>query len=201
MVKKFLNLYECYGLVGIFYLCVCTFYTKLNFRQARLIRLPFDIRNRRYIKIGKNLTTGRNCRLETYNKDKTSLILGNDCELNDNVHIACAESIVIMDNVLIASRVFITDLNHGCYDSSHSSDAKSIVSKRALDTSPVVIGDNCWLGEGVVITKGVILGENCIVAANSVVTKSFPKNCIVGGVPAKLIKFYDEEKKQWLKIH
>lgn len=201
MVKKFLNLYECYGLIGIFYLCACTFYTKLNFRQARLVRLPFDIRNRRYIKIGKNLTTGRNCRLETYNKDKTSLILGNDCELNDNVHIACAESIEIMDNVLIASRVFITDLNHGCYNASQSSDAESIVSKRPLDTSPVVIGNNCWLGEGVVITKGVFLGENCIVAANSVVTKSFPKNSIVGGVPAKLIKIYDEEKKQWLKVH
>ncbi|MYM60717.1 acetyltransferase [Vibrio sp. OCN044] len=196
-MKKFSSLYECYGFIGVFYLFICIIYTKLSFRQARLIRLPFDIRNRSYIKIGKNLTTGRNCRLETYNKNKVGLILGDNCELNDNVHIACAESIVIMDNVLIASRVFITDLNHGCYSNSSPSLPESIVSKRPLDSSKVVIGDNCWLGEGVVITKGVQLGKNCIVAANSVVTKSFPKNSIVGGVPAKVIKFYDEDSQEW----
>nr|PMF58931.1 hypothetical protein BCV09_21845 [Vibrio cyclitrophicus]PMH17190.1 hypothetical protein BCU73_07625 [Vibrio cyclitrophicus] len=200
-MKNFLKFYECYGFFGCCYLSICVIYTKLFFKSARLIRLPFDIRNRKYVRIGEYFTAGRNCRLETYNKNQVSLILGSNCELNDNVHIACAESIQIMDNVLIASRVFITDLNHGHYSASHSSDAKSVVSKRPLDTSPVVIGSNCWLGEGVVINKGVVLGENCIVAANSVVTKSFPKNCIVGGVPAKLIKFYDEDRKQWLKAH
>lgn len=53
---------------------------------------------------------------------------------------------------------------------------------------PITIGDNVWLGGGVVITPGVTLGDNVVVAAGSVVTKSFPDNCVIGGNPAKIIK-------------
>lgn len=51
-----------------------------------------------------------------------------------------------------------------------------------------VLGNNCWLGYGVVILDGVTVGDNVIVAAGSVVTKDVPSNCIVGGVPARLIR-------------
>lgn len=54
---------------------------------------------------------------------------------------------------------------------------------------PVKIGDNCWLGAGCVILPGVVLGEHTVVAAGAVVTRSFPDgNCIVAGVPAKIVK-------------
>ncbi|MCV5296683.1 acyltransferase, partial [Escherichia coli] len=49
-------------------------------------------------------------------------------------------------------------------------------------------GENCWLGDNVKILSGVVLGSNVVVGANSVVTRSFPANCIIGGIPAKLIK-------------
>ncbi len=52
----------------------------------------------------------------------------------------------------------------------------------------VKIGKNCWLGSSVTILKGVELGDNVTVGANSVVTKSFPSNCVIAGVPAKIIK-------------
>ncbi|MEN9331187.1 MAG: hypothetical protein RLZZ94_277 [Bacteroidota bacterium] len=52
----------------------------------------------------------------------------------------------------------------------------------------IKIGQNCWLGNGVVITAGVELGDNVVVGANAVVTKSFPSNVIIAGVPAKVIK-------------
>lgn len=52
----------------------------------------------------------------------------------------------------------------------------------------IKIGDRVWIGDKVTILPGVRLGSGCVVAANSVVTKSFPENCIIGGVPAKLIK-------------
>jgi len=55
-------------------------------------------------------------------------------------------------------------------------------------SSPIEIGDNCWLGVNCVILPGVSLGANTIVAAGAVVTKSFPKgDVVIAGVPAKEI--------------
>lgn len=59
---------------------------------------------------------------------------------------------------------------------------------------PIRIGDNAWLGGGVVIVPGVTLGDNVVVAAGSVVTKSFGDNVVLGGNPAGVIKTIEEEK-------
>ena len=54
--------------------------------------------------------------------------------------------------------------------------------------SPIIIGENCWIGSNVRICKGVSIGDNAVVAANSVVTKDVPENSIVAGNPAKVVK-------------
>ncbi len=69
------------------------------------------------------------------------------------------------------------------YDSNHEMPITS--GKRKI--SSVKIGQGSWLGHGATILKGVKIGKNVTVAAGSVVTKSFPKNSIVGGIPAKKI--------------
>lgn len=68
-----------------------------------------------------------------------------------------------------------------------------------LHTEPrsIELGDHCWLGTNVVITPGVVLGPHTVVGANAVVTKSFPEGyCVLGGVPAKVIKRLDDEEKE-----
>ncbi|MNY78908.1 Galactoside O-acetyltransferase [compost metagenome] len=60
--------------------------------------------------------------------------------------------------------------------------------RRLYSKGPVIIEDNVWLGEGVVVLPGVTIGENSIVGANAVVTKSIPKNCVAGGNPARIIR-------------
>ena len=56
------------------------------------------------------------------------------------------------------------------------------------DHKPIIIGENCWIGEFARICKGVTIGEGSIVAANAVVTRDVPPNCIVAGNPAKIVK-------------
>lgn len=51
----------------------------------------------------------------------------------------------------------------------------------------VTIGNNIRFGVNCTVLKGVTIGDNCFIAAGSIVTKSIPANCIVGGVPAKVI--------------
>jgi acetyltransferase-like isoleucine patch superfamily enzyme len=66
---------------------------------------------------------------------------------------------------------------------------------RILTKSETRIGDYCWIGMNCIVLPGVIIGDNTVVAAGSVVTKSFEEgNCVIGGVPAKIIKKLDPEK-------
>ena len=53
---------------------------------------------------------------------------------------------------------------------------------------PVVIGNDVWIGDRVIILPGVHVGDGSILAAGAVVTKDVPPYAIVGGVPAKLIR-------------
>lgn len=66
----------------------------------------------------------------------------------------------------------------------------------------IVIGNDVWLGANVVVVDGVSISDGVIVAAGSVVTKDVPPYAVVGGVPAKIIKYrFDEDEiKQLLKI-
>ncbi|MAO07771.1 MAG: acetyltransferase [Alteromonas sp.] len=83
---------------------------------------------------------------------------------------------------MIANAVSIRDTDH-LFD-----DISLPMNQQGYRTRPVVIKDNVWIGHGVVITKGVTIEEGAIIAANAVVTKDVPKNTIVGGVPAKIIR-------------
>lgn len=64
---------------------------------------------------------------------------------------------------------------------------------------PIAIGDFVWIGHRVIIMGGVSIGEGAIIAAGSVVTKSVPAFAIVGGNPARTIKYRDSEKFLELK--
>ena len=184
--------------------------TKIFFPKARLIRFPFDIRGKKYIKYGRNFTTGVGCRIEAYNfnneisdEKNPQLIIGDNVQINDYVHLSCAESIIIEDNVLIASKVYISDLNHGNYSSLKNSEYScpdEIVKERKIFTKPVKISENVWLGENVAILPGITIGKNSIIGANAVVSKDIPENCIAVGNPAKIIKKYNSKTKKWEKI-
>lgn len=193
-----------YGLLGSLKLFFSLIYTKLFFRNARLIRLPFDIRNKKYIKIGKNFTAGFGCRIEAFPVDEhigdTCIKIGENVQINDYVHIGAVGSITIGNNVLMASKIYISDHNHGSYDDFISDHPMSIPIERESICKPVFIGDNVWIGESVCILPGVTIGKGCVIGALSVVTKDIPDYSIAVGSPAKVVKKYDFEINKWIRI-
>ena len=174
------------------------------FKNARLIRFPFRVRGKQYIKIGKGFTTGFNCRIDALNinnfGEKYLIEIGENVEINDEVHIGATEKIIIEDNVLIASKVYISDHNHGSYKGDEQDSPMSIPKERKIHSSPIRIEKNVWIGELCCILQGVTIGEGSIIGAMSVVTKDIPPYTIAVGSPAKLIKRYNFKTKKWDKI-
>ena len=111
------------------------------------------------------------------------ITIGNHTIIHPYFHCGAAESVKIGNNVLIASRVYITDHDHVFDDP-----AKPARWSGRLLTKPVIIEDGVWLGEGAIILKGVTVGERAVVGANAVVTKDVPAYTVVGGNPARVIK-------------
>jgi len=98
------------------------------------------------------------------------------------IHNTIIGPVCIGNHVNLAQGITITALNH------NFEDASKRIDEQGISTKPVVIGDDVWIGANAVILPGVTIGSHCVVAAGAVVTKDVPDNCVVGGVPAKLIK-------------
>jgi len=90
--------------------------------------------------------------------------------------------VTIGHHVNLAQGITVTALNHNFADITRRIDQQGVA------TSPVVIGNDVWIGANAVILPGVTIGSHAVVAAGAVVTKDVPGNCIVAGVPAKIIK-------------
>lgn len=172
---------------------------RLLFKGAKqfYIAPQITINSLRHLRIGTNVSIGRNSRFlfiheyygGVYNP---SVTIGNNVSIGNRFSALSAAAITIGDNCLIASDVLITSENHGM--NPEISDSYADI---PLIVADVEIGKGCWIGEKVSIMPGVTLGERCIVAANAVVTKSFPANCLIGGVPAKRLKTYSLEDHAW----
>ncbi|MFC4233116.1 DapH/DapD/GlmU-related protein [Parasediminibacterium paludis] len=201
MNKLIIQSLEKYTFFGIVKLLYSFIRTKLLFKNARLIRFPIDLRGKKYITINDGLTTGNYCRIEVikFNTDiLPSLKIGKNLQINNSVHIACTHRVLIGDDVLIASNVFITDHNHGNYSGNEEHDnpfSKPI--ERKINASPVTIGNRVWLGEHVCVLPGVTIGDGSIIGASSVVNKNIPPNCIAAGNPAKIIKQFNFNTQKW----
>jgi lipopolysaccharide O-acetyltransferase len=194
--------WKCYSILQLLGLVICIIRTKFFFSKARLIRFPIDVRGKQHIDIGKQLTTGKYCRLEAYpkNNQRKVLLFGENVQINDFVHITAMGLVKIGNNVLIASKVYISDCAHGEYNENESTSPEIPPIKRNYDIKLVIIEDNVWIGESVSILPGVCIGKGSIIGANSVVTRNIPPHVIAVGIPAKPIKHYNFENKKWEKI-
>ena len=97
--------------------------------------------------------------------------------MNSGCYIQAKNGIEIGHNLRMGPNVGLISANHSLEDY-----------ETWEVTTPIKIGDNVWLGMGVVVLPGVEIGNNVVIAANSVVNKSIPSNVIAGGIPCKVLK-------------
>lgn len=118
-------------------------------------------------------------------------------EIGDDVYIGFEGlffgygGIKIGSGTIIAHRVEIMTRNHN-YD---SEDLQSIPYDKRYILKPVIIEENVWIGSNVRIVPGVTIGEGAVVAMGAVVTKDVPPFSVVGGNPAKIIKYRNNERQ------
>lgn len=195
-----LNLLKKYGFYGSVRIATDLLVSKLMFPSASLIRRPFYIRTEGQLGLGKGFLSGPGLIMDVLSVN-ASLEIGTGVMVNHHVHIAAADSVKIGARTLIASGVYISDHGHGQYsgEGEHSSPLLP-PNERPLITKPVIIGEDCWLGERVAVLPGVTIGKGVTVGAGAVVTCDIPEYSIAAGIPAKVIKTYDFELKQWVSV-
>jgi acetyltransferase-like isoleucine patch superfamily enzyme len=156
-----------------------------------IIGKDHQVFNPQYMEIGSNFSAGDRFRIEAWDKYGEhnfipNIKIGNNVIFNTDIHIGCINSIEIGDNCLFASRIYITDHHHG--EPTVQMLKLSPRDRPLISKGRVIIKNNVWVGEGVAIMPNITIGENSIIATNAVVTKNVPPNCVVAGVPAKVIK-------------
>ncbi len=127
----------------------------------------------------KNLIIKKN--IKFYNH--VNIIIGKNAvlEVDENTTINKYTSIVALEKITIGQNCLIGE-NVKIYDNNHRvdiQDGAQFASHKEFTTSPVKIGNNCWLGSNVTILKGVTIGDNSIIGAGCTIYKDVPANTTV----------------------
>lgn len=126
--------------------------------------------------------------------------IGSDVYIGPYALFSAVKGLTIGNKVTFGPRVTIMGGNHNFREVGQYT--FDVHEKRDDDDAPVVIEDDTWIGSNAIILKGVTVGHGAIVGAGAIVTKDVPPYAIVGGNPAKVIKyrFTPEEIEQHEKI-
>ena len=144
---------------------------------------------------------GNNCYIELpfrANWGGHNVHFGNDVYANYNLTIVDDGHVYVGNKVMFGPNVVIATANHPI--------EPSLRDKALQYNKDVYIGDNVWIGAGVIIVPGIRIGKNSVIGAGSVVTKDIPDNVVAVGNPCKILRkisehdknyFYKEEKIDW----
>jgi len=153
------------------------------FRRARIDTMPFNV-----FEMGDNST------IEDFtfiNNGVGPVTIGNNSFIGAmNVIIG---PVAIGNHIMTAQNVVMSGLNHGF------SDVTVGFRYQPCTTGLITVGDGSWIGANSVLTAGVSVGKYCVIAAGSVVTKDVPDYSIAAGSPARVIKQFNHQTKEWEK--
>jgi len=115
--------------------------------------------------------------------DYSNLAIGKNVYIGKDCFFDLSDRIMIGDNVTLAMRV--TLLTH--FDAGHS----EVGQYYPCSTQPVTIQQGAYIGAGTILLPGVTVGRGASVAAGTVIAKDVPARCMVGGVPTRIIRWFD----------
>jgi acetyltransferase-like isoleucine patch superfamily enzyme len=171
-----------------------------EFGKGSYIRRPMLILYPRHVRIGHRVSIRDGVRLEVVRSSgrrTPCLSIGNDTNIEQNVHIVCHSRIQIGSGVSVTGHCSIVDVTHPYSDVHHP--AK--VGARIEDADSFVeIGDGSFIGFGSVILPNVRIGAHVVIGANSVVTSDIPDYSVAAGAPAKVLKRYDWARQEWVSL-
>lgn len=165
-----------------------------EFGNMSYIGKPLTLSGTRKVIVGNRVRIQPGMRLEVIGEDG-KIVIDDNTSIGQNLHIISQGNLKIKRNTTISGNVFITNINHDYREIGvHILEQKHIIK----DT---IIGENCFIGYGASIQAGTVLGKQCIVGTNAVVQGEFPDYCVIAGVPAKIIKKYNQKCKKWEKVY
>lgn len=154
-----------------------------------MVRRPWLWFNRQRIQIGSDVFIGRESvfhPVEEYAgvKHSPSIIIHSGTYIGGYAQIHAMDLVEIGCDCVLSEHVYISDIAHGM------ANIPTPIMQQALESKgPVILGKRVFVGFRASILPGVTLGDHCVVGSHSLVTKSFPPGSVVGGIPAKLIKY------------
>lgn len=154
----------------------------------------------RLISLGDNVRIGKNTDIYVHPKHRDSkefiLKIGNDVHIGNYNIIGARKSVVLEENVMLGPWVIIVDHSH------HYEDVEIPIKSQAItDAGPVRLEKDCWVGANVFILPNVKIGRHAVVGAYSVVNHDIPPYSVAVGSPARVIKQYDFDVKQWIRVN
>lgn len=121
-----------------------------------------------------------------FSKYGKGMKMGNNSSIGDFTHFGAPGGIEIGDDVIMGSYISFHSENHNFMDSG------KLIREQGTTSKGIKLGNNIWVGVKVTFLDGSVVGNNCVVAAGAVVSGIFPDNCVIGGVPAKILKMIDQ---------
>ena len=131
----------------------------------------------------RRFSLGRKSVIESFsciNNAVGDVIIGDHTRVG--LHNTIIGPVTIGSHVNLAQGITVTALNH------NFSDSTLRIDEQGVSTTPVVIGDDVWIGVNAIVLPGVHIGRHVVVAAGAVVTRDVPDGCVVAGVPATIKK-------------
>lgn len=158
---------------------------KVIIKNGTKIYRPF-IRIKGY---NNTLVIGKNCIIGTDSSfwmegNDIKIAIGDNTTFTEKIHINAQEdgsSIVLGSDCMLSNNIIIrTSDSHPIYD--------TITKQRINKPKPVVIGNHVWIAPKSTIMKGANIADGCIIGSNTMVSKSIPSNCLAVGMPARVVK-------------
>lgn len=166
-----------------------SFFNTTKITYGRFLKLGNDVllngSGIQGLSIGDNVGIGAYSRLvvsTSFNNLGSHIKIGNHVGIGEFAYLGGAGGLEIGDECIIGQYFSCHPENHVAHD------LETSIRHQGVTRKGIKIGRNCWIGSKVTILDGVEIGEGSIIAAGAVVTQSFPKNIIIGGVPAKILK-------------